>query len=184
MEPRRALLIAAWLMATSLMMFVTYRAVSLVGDAVTDQPTAATFLTSSTTLAETTTPEPANTTPSTLADPTDDSPPGSFAPPSSSTSSTTAPRTSTTVAGPTSTTRATPTTGPFTIPSSGGSVTVLCHGDSISFSGAVPAAGYAAEVESTGPGRVEVEFDSPNLKWEVRVECSGGVPEEEIKQSD
>jgi hypothetical protein len=65
--------------------------------------------------------------------------------------------------------------------SAGGSVTVTCQGDSVSLSGAVPAAGYTADVEESGPDRVRVDFSSDDDEWEIRVECSSGTPSPEIK---
>lgn len=183
MEPRRALLIAAWVLSTAFMMAVTYRAVSLVGGSVTDQPIAASFTnqaasTSSSmaapSLPPVTDPEfvsggttgATSTAPTTL--PTTTSP--------GATTATTVPD------APTSSTTA--TTGPFTSLSQGGSVTVFCRGDDVIFNAAVPAAGYAAEIKSVGPDQVEVGFESNTTTWEIEVECDDGQADEEIKRSD
>lgn len=187
MEPRRALLIAAWVLSTAFMMAVTYRAVSLVGGSVTDQPTAASFTNQAAATSSSTAPTslPPVTDPEFVSGATT----GATSPPPTSAvaPTTTSPRPTTATSAPdppTSTTNGNATTGPFTFLSQGGSVTVFCRGDDVVFNAAVPAAGYAAEIKSVGPDQVEVFFESDTTSWEIEVECKDGQAVDEIKRSD
>jgi hypothetical protein len=75
-------------------------------------------------------------------------------------------------------------TGPFSYQVSGGTATVTCTGDDVSLTGASPAAGYTLTVESSGPQEARVEFENEpeDAESEIRVTCSNGVPNAELRE--
>lgn len=143
--------------------------------------TASTGATSATTGATTATTAPRSTTSTTTGATTTTTTTSAGG---STTTTTTAGGSTTTTTGATTTTTTAPApvTGPFVYSSIGGSVTVTCQGDNVALSGAVPASGYTAEVEESGPDRVRVEFKGSDAESEIRVECDNGVPDPEISE--
>ena len=99
---------------------------------------------------------------------------------SASTTTTVGSATATTV-GATTTTTSPPTTtagsldsGSFVV--EGGQVSAACTGSStIKLLGAVPAAGWSLEVESSGPEKVRVEFEMSNEESEIEITCENGL---------
>lgn len=71
-----------------------------------------------------------------------------------------------------------------TIPTGGGSVVVTYRPGEVLLQTATPAAGYRAEIDKTGPDTVEVEFESDEAKYEVKVEWKDGALDVEIDESD
>ena len=65
----------------------------------------------------------------------------------------------------------------------GGVVTVVCRGAAAELGPATPYTGFAIEVDDTGPGRVEVEFEGQgdnDAKTRVRAWCVDGEPTFEV----
>lgn len=61
----------------------------------------------------------------------------------------------------------------------GGSVTVVCHGQSISLESAQPDTGFRVEVEDRGPEEIHVKFrgqGDEGRETEMQARCQGGVP--------
>jgi hypothetical protein len=113
-------------------------------------------------------------------------PPGSSA---TSTSTASLPASSTTVTAETSSTGATTpeVTTPretVVIPTVGGTVTIGVGGGAVTYLSAVPAAGFALEIDDPGPPRVRVEFESDETKVEVRAEWVDGALDVDVDTDD
>jgi hypothetical protein len=83
-------------------------------------------------------------------------------------------------ATPSSTTSTTTTTAPTPQPPVstvlvGGTVTVQQTGNSVTLISAVPSLGFTAEIEKSGPSKVEVEFTSSSHESQYHAEIGGGV---------
>ncbi|MFQ5523306.1 MAG: hypothetical protein ACE5F5_06970 [Acidimicrobiia bacterium] len=70
-----------------------------------------------------------------------------------------------------------------TVPTKGGTVTVSYRPGEVVFEAATPVGGYRFEVEREGPPEVEVEFESYDLKIEVRVKWSDGELDIRVTES-
>src|SRR3954454_8494408 len=69
------------------------------------------------------------------------------------------------------------TPGPITSYSlQGGSIGVRCTGSAIKLVYSSPAQGFAADVNSDGPGDVDVRFESDQHESRIKVQCSSGAP--------
>jgi hypothetical protein len=99
------------------------------------------------------------------------------------TTSTTSPSDgSTTTTAPDST--ATPTI--FIIPSDGGTVNIVCTGDSIGFRSALASPGFQTSVKSEGPEKVRVNFEDLNKDrtFEIKATCRDGVVDADVGEDD
>jgi hypothetical protein len=111
-------------------------------------------------------------------------PPGSTA---TSESTTSLPASSTIVTSGTTTTTTPIVTTPndtVVIPTVGGTVTVGVGGGAVTYLSAVPAAGFALEIDDPGPPRVRVEFESDETKVEVRAEWANGALDVDVDTED
>ncbi|MCI0679440.1 MAG: hypothetical protein L0Z63_10420 [Actinobacteria bacterium] len=70
------------------------------------------------------------------------------------------------------------------IPTVGGTVTDGVEGGEVTYLSAVPAPGFALEIEDAGPPGVRVEFQSVTIQIEVRAEWVDGRLEVEIDTDD
>ena len=68
----------------------------------------------------------------------------------------------------------------MTIPTEGGTVTVLVSPGAITLVSADPAPGFTAEVDKAGPPEVRVEFTDGDTEVEVRVRWEDGRVDVEI----
>ncbi len=71
-----------------------------------------------------------------------------------------------------------------TIPTGGGTVVVTYRPGEVLLQTATPKSGYRAEIDKTGPDTVEVEFDSDETSYEVKVEWDDGALDIEIDAND
>jgi hypothetical protein len=63
----------------------------------------------------------------------------------------------------------------------GGQVSVACTGPSaITLLSAVPLSGWDLDLESSGPSKVRVDFDSGEDESEIEIVCQNGQLEEDI----
>ncbi len=196
-------LIAAWILSTVVAVTLAYQAVGLVGTQVTEGAPllAAVEVTSTTISAEDLPPVPPTVTiPDDLEDRVDAPPvsqptdavvdstaPGSTpstatTSPADTTSTTSPPDGSTTTTAPDST--ATPTI--FIIPSDGGTVNIVCTGDSIGFRSALASPGFQTSVKSEGPQEVRVNFEdlSKDRTFEIKATCRDGEVDAEVGEDD
>lgn len=67
---------------------------------------------------------------------------------------------------------------------SAGVVTVECRGPNISLKGAQPNSGWSIDVDSRGPVKVRVDFESGERRTRVQAECVGGTPRFDVDQGD
>lgn len=74
--------------------------------------------------------------------------------------------------------------GGATIPTPGGTVTYTHDGSSLHLGSAVPAAGWAVEVEQTSGREVELDFRSGSRRVQVNVELEDGRPRERVRIRD
>ncbi len=166
---KRWSLVAAWLIVAVLATGLTWRIVSAADARVSDRPVP---LEVDAPLAEA-----SSTTTSTVAIPTTTSSTTTL--PSSGTGSTvatTAPITSPTTSAPATTSTAAATSWTTkAILTGGGTVVVNYRGDEVLLVAATPAAGFAVEVDKSGPDEVAVEFESDSAQYEVKARSSGGV---------
>lgn len=196
---RRFALVALWLGATVVAILMASFAVRLVGDTVVAQgpPT----VSRGEVEADLSTVPPGSepgTTAITEATAAPTAPPAGDDAPPAPTTATTAPPTAvaplptTTLAEPApppTTTEAVPTTVPLPAPTEqsfalvGGSVRVRCTGNAASLVSSSPNPGFAMEVHSTGPDRVEVRFSADRTTSELRASCRDGQVEAEPKES-
>jgi hypothetical protein len=58
----------------------------------------------------------------------------------------------------------------------GGSIGVRCTGSTIELVYNSPAPGFTADVNSAGPGEVDVRFENDDHRSRIKVQCSGGGP--------
>lgn len=196
MNMRRIGLVAAWVLATALAMAIASQAVALVADRavelrvdipILDQsvlespttadpnpPTSVNPPATATTLS-TAAPSPVTTTQTTTAS-------GTSTTSSGQTTTTTAPisTTTTTLAvGTVTTTTTTLASGSFAV--TGGHVTAICTGQTtIQLLGAVPLGGWSLDVESAGPDKVRVDFESGEQESEIEIVCRNGQLQAEI----
>jgi hypothetical protein len=104
----------------------------------------------------------------------------------SDTSTTTASSPTTTATAPTAIpTSATSTTSgdqwqTKSVPSAGGTIVVSYRPGEALLQSATPAPGFKAEIEKSGPPKVEVEFESESTRVEIRVEWRDGHLDVEI----
>ncbi len=183
---QRIALIAAWFAATAVAVLIASAAVGAVRGEVTDQPQSAEpFLPAPAVVDTTTTTTPAatTTTPDTTSSSTSSTSTTSTSIPDEGTTTTTQPQgstTTTTTAPPASTTTSTTTTqpeAPTQLPPYqlvGGTVTIAVSEPNVWLVGAVPSVGFAADVEYTGPEKVEVEFESADTESKVRAKWEDG----------
>lgn len=165
---KRWSLVAAWILVAVLATGLTWQIVSAADARVSDRPVP---LEVDAPLAG------SPTTTSTVVDPTTTISPTTTLPPSGtgSTVTTAASTSSSSASGGT-----TPSTGSTSwntkaIPTGGGTVVVNYRGDEVVLNAATPAAGFAVEVDKSGPDEVAVEFESDSAKYEVKARSSGGV---------
>jgi len=92
--------------------------------------------------------------------------------------------TSTTSVASTTTTTASAPQPPVSTVLVGGTVTVQQSGNSVTLISAVPTSGFTAEVEKSGPSKVEVEFTSENHESNYQAEISGGVLEIDTEEHE
>ena len=71
-----------------------------------------------------------------------------------------------------------------TIPTGGGTVVVTYRTGEVLLQTATPKSGFRAEIDKTGPDTVEVEFESDDLSYEVKVEWDDGALDIEIDAKD
>ncbi|MDH5371629.1 MAG: hypothetical protein OEX97_01655 [Acidimicrobiia bacterium] len=187
-------LVVAWVLATAVAVLLAYQAVGLVQTQVTERgPVLAAVAPTTTTLTAEDLPDiPSTVTVPDAAEDRVDAPPGSIpagpetTPPTevtvvTTTTSTTAPEPATT-----------PTTAPkppvktHSIPSEGGTVTVSCTGDTITFLTALANSGFQSEVKSEGPERVRVNFKDvdDDREFEIRATCHDGEVEYTVNEDD
>ncbi|MDH3606255.1 MAG: hypothetical protein OER12_04600 [Acidimicrobiia bacterium] len=180
-------LIGAWVLATALAMGVASQAVGLVADRAAEIPVQvpiavagpASFDSSTSTLVQPTTTGQPSTTLTTTTAPTTPTTPGSGA-----TTTTLSPVTTlvTTTTSPTTTTTVPPLpldSGSFV--ATGGRVTVACTGaNTITLLGTSPVGGWSVEVESSGPEKVRVDFESGEEESEIEVVCVNGQLQADI----
>ena len=204
---RRFALVALWLVATVVAILMASFAVRLVGDTVVAQGPAtvsrgeveadlSTLPPGSgpgTTAATATTVPPAEPP---AGDPQPSPTTATTAPPSVVTASPSpSPSPSSTAAEPVPPTIPTaPTTAPAPAPAPtptseqsfalvGGSVRVRCSGAVASLVSSSPNPGFAMEVRSTGPDRIEVRFSADRSTSELRASCRDGQVDAEPKES-
>jgi hypothetical protein len=161
-------LIGAWVLVAALATTLTWQIVSAADEQVSDRPVAplqvgAPLVTTSDAGSTTQTSSPLDTGPSS-------STPINQAGSSSSTSTSPSPPSS---AGTTSTTTI-QSWQTKTIPTAGGVVVVTYRTGEVALGSATPAPGFATEIKKSGPSEVEVQFESEEAKYEVRVRWSGG----------
>ncbi|MGH8875132.1 MAG: hypothetical protein ACRDVM_07765 [Acidimicrobiia bacterium] len=181
---RRAGLALAWLLATIAVTALAWQAVSAADSQVSQQPLTplitlevARALPSSTSVGPITTRPPSDTSTSATsttgpAGPPSDTPTTETASPPSTPASTTQPASTT-------------TTVPYTeqtVVLTGGTVTFAHRPGEVVFVAAVPAPGFAAEVDDQGPDEVRVEFESPEHRSELRVRWDGGELDIEVRE--
>ena len=195
-------LIAAWLLSTVVAVTLAYQAVGLVQTQVTEGAPllAAVEVTSTTISAEDLPPVPPTVTiPDDLEDRVD-APPASqptdvvvdsTVPDSTPSTATTSPADTTSTTSPpdsTTTTTLDPTASPtvFIIPSDGGTVNVVCTGDSIGFRSALASPGFQTSIKSEGPQEVRVNFEDLNQDrtFEIRASCRDGDVNAEVGEDD
>lgn len=181
MNKRRVGLVAAWIFAASVAMFLASQAVAMVRDQVTDRPsraaaTLALETTSSTTGGETTTTRPTATT-ATAAAPTPTTVPAETPTTTPSATSTTVRTTSTTTPG---------ANEEATFYLVGGWATVRCSGDDVMLTTYAPNLGYHVDIEAAGPADVEIKFEEAGGDHRSRLEarCSSGVLHPETDERD
>ena len=179
---QRIALIAAWFAATAVAVVIASAAVGAVRGEVTDQPQSAEpFLPAPAVVDTTTTTTPATTTttPDTTSSSTSSTSTTSTSIPEEGTTSTTQPQgstTTTTSAPPSSTTTSQPG-APTQLPPYqlvGGTVTIAVSEPNVWLVGAVPSVGFSADVEYTGPEKVEVEFESADTESRFRAKWEDG----------
>jgi hypothetical protein len=197
MTKQRVGLVAAWFLATFLAVGVASQAVGLVADraveipvqvpiAVAGQSSLGPLSVDPPVLGEPSTPATVTSIPAapTTATPSNPRP--------DNTSTTASPVQTTTTIAPTTTSSTVPsTTTTTTVPrldsgsfvATGGQVTAACTGpDTIKLLGAVPVAGWSLEVESEGPEKVRVDFESGSEETEITITCSNGQLSAEIEE--
>jgi len=62
-------------------------------------------------------------------------------------------------------------------------VTVSCLEDAVSLIGATPTSPYVMSIESEGPERVRVEFESSETEWRVEATCRDGVMSSTVEEN-
>ena len=177
MNRNRLGLITAWLLATAVAVGVASQAVGLVADRAVDLPVQVPIAVAGQSSFGPITAPPADPTPTTTAAATTTTLARATA--TSTSTSTTAPApaaptaTSTTITAPIETTTTPLDSGSFV--TTGGQVTAACTGpDTITLLGAVPVAGWSLDVESSGPAKVRVDFESGEREAEIEVVCRTG----------
>jgi hypothetical protein len=116
----------------------------------------------------------------------------STAPGSTPSTATTSPAVTTSTTSPpdstTTTTTPDPTTTPtiFIIPSDGGTVNIVCTGDSIGFRSALANPGFQTSVKSEGPQQVRVNFEDLNKDrtFEIKATCRDGEVHADVGEDD
>jgi hypothetical protein len=196
-------LIAAWLLSTVVAVALAYQAVGLVQTQVTEGAPllAAVEVTSTTISAEDLPPIPPTVTiPDDLEDRVDAPPVSqptdvvvdSTVPDSTPSTATTSPADTTSTTSPpdgtTTTTTLDPTATPtvFIIPSDGGTVNVVCTGDSIGFRSALASPGFQTSIKSEGPQEVRVDFEDLNEDhtFEIKASCRDGEVKADVGEDD
>lgn len=168
---KRLAVILAWVLATIGTASLTYAAVSRVGPDAGDRPgvpvasqeIAARVAATSTTVAATTSTATTSTTTAT-GEPSTTLPATTTSTNAATTTGAAPATTTTTASGVQTAYRTTP----------GGTVGVSVSGSSVSFLSAQPASGFSADVEDTGPEKVEVEFDGESAEYTVRASVVDG----------
>lgn len=176
-------IVVAWLVATIVAIGIAATAVGSVRGQVTDVPAIPAAGTSALLEPTTTTsaPGPTTTTSPGIVAPETTTTVASSAPTTAESTTTTTvdpPSTTTTTAPPpaTTTTTTTPPANPelSTHQLVGGQVTISALAPNVTLVGAVPSGGFSAEVEDSGPGEVEVEFESSHHKSTFRARWEDG----------
>jgi len=176
---RRMGLVAAWFLVLILATALTWQIVSAADDQVSDRPVAplnvsAPALNSTTTTSVATSQSiPSTTLPRSDTSPTTvpDTTATSNANQSSSTSSTT-------------TTEAGSAWKVKTVNTAGGSVVLSYRPEEVVLEAATPAPGFRADIEDSGPPKVEVEFESERTKFKVHAEWHDGALDVEVSEED
>lgn len=193
MTKQRVGLVAAWFLATFLAVGVASQAVGLVADRAVEIPVQVPIA-----VAGQSSLGPLSVDPPVLVEPSVTSIPAAPTtatpsnPPPGNTATTASPVQTTTTIAPTATSSTVPsTTTTTTVPrldsgsfvATGGQVTAACTGpDTIKLLGAVPVAGWSLEVESEGPEKVRVDFESGSEETEIKITCSTGQLSAEIEE--
>lgn len=190
---------SVWIAGTTVAILLSTSAVGLVGRRVAEGPrevasTAELEPSAPSSPAPPSTAEPGTADPGEVVDQPDGAPPPLAG---ATTSSTAAPRSSGAAAQPPPSSLPAAPPAPVAAPASvdevystlGGTVGVRCTGSTIGLSFATPASGWRLHGSpSTGPVQVEVRFepaqDAHGAEVRVRAVCSGGVPVEEIRETD
>jgi hypothetical protein len=171
MSKNRLGLVGGWLLATAIAVGVASQAVGLVADRAVDRAVQVPIAVAGQSSFGPITAPPADPPPTTVAATTTTSAR------TTATTSTSTPATrtttSTTIAAPIETIPTPLDSGSFV--TTGGQVTAACTGpDTITLLGAVPVAGWSLDVESSGPARVRVDFESGEHEAEIEVVCRNG----------
>lgn len=192
---RRVGIVVAWSVATLVAMTIAGTAVGSVRGQVTDVPAiptagTAAFLTTTTIApAESSTASAPHTTDGTTPPPTEVA-----ASTASSTTTTTTTATTTTTTTPVTTPTTTSPPPPTTTTSApaapavttytliGGQVTISALEPDVGLVAAVPTAGFSAEIDESGPGEVEIEFESSDHQSSFRARWKDGALDIEIDE--
>lgn len=175
-----------WFAATAVGVVLASQAVALVGD--NDGPptlrlaadTVPTSSTSTTTIPDETTTTSTSLPPIQSTTTTATTEPESSTTTSGPSTTTTAPAGTTTTTAASTTTTAVALTDESTFTLQGGIAVVACLGDTPTLIAAVPAPGFAVEVDGTS--ELDVEFESEDHKSELEVECAAGQIDVRIKE--
>jgi hypothetical protein len=168
---KKPVLVALWIVATLATTAVAYVAVNAAGAEVTDRPLTSVVATgdSAATSSTSTTGGGSSTTGGTGTT----SGTGATGTTSGSTTSTSSSSTSSTA-----TTGTTLSDAPWqqtTIPSKGGLVVVSYRPGEVKLESVAPTPGFSYEIDDQGPPDVRVQFESGDVKVEVRVRWDGGL---------
>jgi hypothetical protein len=178
---KKPVLVALWIVATLATTAVAYVAVNAAGAEVTDRPLTSVVATgdSAATSSTSTTGQPGTSTittgggSSTTGGTGTTSGTGATGTTSGSTTSTSSSSTSSTA-----TTGTTLSDAPWqqtTIPSKGGLVVVSYRPGEVKLESVAPTPGFSYEIDDQGPPDVRVQFESGDVKVEVRVRWDGGL---------
>ena len=176
---RRVGIVVAWFAATIVAIGVAATAVGSVRGQVTDVPVIPAADTVALLVTTTTAATVDTTTTTTLPSTTTTTATEGTTPPTTSqttTTSTTAPQSTTTTTAPVALTTTTTVTSPAvtTYQLIGGQVTISALQPNVTLVGAVPTAGFSAEVDESGPEEVEVDFESSGHKSSFRARWEDG----------
>lgn len=174
---KRAWWIVAWVAATAVVSFVTLQTLSLAEAGIGDADLLPVVVASSSPVGApdtTAVPDDGSTTTTSMPRRSDvpESTTTAVTPTSTAGTAQTS-STSTSPPPPTTVAVAAPVWEARTVQSGGGTVTVRAAPGAVEFVSAVPAPGFAVEVDDDGPTRVRVEFESDAERFEVRIEWDG-----------